>query len=239
MDDVIRFIYIYKFADGTSKNFDIRLDQANLRLIANQPANMPLWAALSFNKCEHCPLQEEDHTYCPVAANLSGIVEEFKNFLSHERVSVTVVCEERIYGKETTVQGGLSPLLGIIMTTSGCPIMEQLKPMVRFHLPFASLDETIFRGVSMYLLAQLFRQQDGKAAAWSLDGLGPIYTDVGRVNRDFANRMRAAARKDANVNALVNLDVFASMMTFAAEDTLNRLKPYYAALIERDQAPPK
>ncbi len=53
------------------------------------------------------------------------------------------------------------------------------------------------------------------------------------MNRDFAKRMRAAAKKDANVNALVNLDVFASMMTFAAEDTLLRLKPYYAALIDR------
>ncbi len=233
MDDVIRFIYIYKFADGTSKSFDIRLRQADLLLVANRPADIPLWASLSFNKCEHCALKDEVHTYCPVAANLSGIVEEFKNFLSHEKVSVTVVCEERIYGKETTVQGGLSPLLGIIMTTSGCPVMEQLKPMVRFHLPFASLDETIFRGVSMYLLAQYFRQQDGKAAALSLEGLGPIYTEVGMVNRDFANRMRAAAKKDANVNALVNLDVFASMMQFAAEDTLARLKPYYRALIDR------
>ncbi len=233
MDDVIRFIYIYKFADGTSKSFDIRLRQTDLLLIANRPADIPLWAALPFNKCGHCPLKDEEHTYCPVAANLSGIVEEFKNFLSHEKVSVTVVCEERIYGKETTVQGGLSPLLGIIMTTSGCPVMEQLKPMVRFHLPFASLDETIFRGVSMYLLAQYFRQQDGGAASLSLDGLGPIYTEVGMVNRDFANRMRAAAKKDANVNALVNLDVFASMMQFAAEDTLARLKPFYRALIER------
>ena len=233
MDNEIRFIYIYKFADGTSKNFDLRLAQSNLRLLARQPADLPLWALLTYEKCENCPLNEKEHAYCPIAANLAGVVEEFRNFLSHEKVSVTVVCEERIYGKETTVQGGLSPLLGIIMTTSGCPVMEQLKPMVRFHLPFASLDETIFRGVAMYLLAQYFRQQEGKPASWSLEGLPPIYTEVGMVNRDFAKRMRAAAKKDANVNALVNLDVFASMMQFAAEDTLNRLKPYYQALIDR------
>ena len=234
MDNSIRFIYIYQFADGRSKHFDLHLDGSDLRLMASQPPDLPLWAMLSYEKCEHCPLDEQQFTYCPIAANLAGIVEEFRNFLSHERVSVTVVCEERAYGKETTVQGGLSPLLGIIMTTSGCPVMEQRKPMVRFHLPFASLDETIFRGVSMYLLAQYFRQQDGREATWSLEGLAPIYADVGRVNRDFARRMRAAAKKDANVNALVNLDVFASMMTFAAEDTLNRLKPYFAALLKRE-----
>jgi hypothetical protein len=234
MDDFFRFIYIYKFTDGSSKHFDLRLDQANLRLQARRPADLPLWALLSYEKCEHCPLNEQEHAYCPIAANLASVVEEFRNFLSHERVSVTVVCEERAYGKETTVQGGLSPMLGIIMTTSGCPVMEQLKPMVRFHLPFASLDETIFRGVTMYLLAQYFRQQDGKSATLSLEGLVPIYADVGKVNRDFAKRMRAAAKKDANVNALVNLDVFASMMTFAAEDTLNRLRPYFSALIDRE-----
>jgi hypothetical protein len=110
--------------------------------------------------------------------------------------------------------------------------MEQLKPMVRFHLPFASLDETIFRGVTMFLTAQYFRHQDGKNPSWSLDGLGAIYSEVGQVNRDFASRMRAAAKKDANVNALVNLDVFASMMTLAAEDTLSRLKPYFSALLK-------
>jgi hypothetical protein len=233
MDDEIRFIYIYQFTDGTRKHFDIHLGQTDLRLRAKRPHDLPLWALLTYEKCEHCPLNELENAYCPVAANLAGVLEEFRNFLSHEKVSVTVVSEERIYGKDTTVQGGLSPLLGIIMTTSGCPVMEQLKPMVRFHLPFASLDETIFRGVAMYLLAQYFRQQEGKPATWSLDDLPPIYNEVGMVNRDFAKRMRTAARKDANVNALVNLDVFASMMQFAAEDTLSRLKPHYKALIDR------
>jgi len=232
MDNEIRFVYSYKFNDGSTKHFDLRLDSANLHLIGKRPENLPLWAMLPFNKCSICPLSEKDHAYCPISANFAGIVEEFKNFLSHERVSVTVACEERFYSKETTIQGGLSPLLGIIMTTGGCPIMEQLKPMVRFHLPFASLDETIFRGVTMYLTAQYFRHHDGKEATWSLDGLQKIYTEVGQVNQGFANRMRAAAKKDANVNALVNLDVFASMMTLAAEDSLAKLKPYFSALIK-------
>jgi hypothetical protein len=232
MEDQIRYVFIYKFKDGTTKHFDLRLDPTTLLLKAKRPASLPLWALLSFNKCSICPLSESDHAYCPISANFAGIVEEFKNFLSHERVSVTVACEERFYGKETTIQGGLSPLLGIIMTTGGCPIMEQLKPMVRFHLPFASLDETIFRGVSMHLVAQYFRNQDGKDASWSLDGLQKIYAEVGRVNQGFANRMRAAAKKDANVNALVNLDVFASMMTLAADETLQKLRPHYSALLD-------
>jgi hypothetical protein len=34
------------------------------------------------------------------------------------------------------------------------------------------------------------------------------------------------------VNALVNLDVFTSMMTLAVEDTPGRLKPYFSALLK-------
>ena len=231
MDDQIRFVYTYKFKDGSAKHFDLHLDAANLLLITEKQEDLPLWALLPFNKCAICPLSEKDHVYCPICANLAGIVEQFKNFLSHEKVSVTVACDERFYGKETTVQGGLSPLLGIIMTTSGCPVMEQLKPMVRFHLPFASLDETIFRMVSMYLFVQYYRNQDGKPAEWNLDGLLKAYAEVSIVNRDFANRLRDAAKKDANINALVNLDCIAAMMPFAAEETLKSLKPYFAAYL--------
>ncbi len=107
--------------------------------------------------------------------------------------------------------------------------MERLKPMVRFHLPFASLTETIFRMVSMHLMAQYFLNQEGKAADWKLTGLENIYAEVGQVNRDFAQRLADAAKKDANVNALVNLDCFATMVPLAAEETLNEIKSYFSA----------
>ena len=38
-------------------------------------------------------------------------------------------------------QAIISPL-GIYMVTSGCPIMNKLRPMVRFHPPFATIAET-------------------------------------------------------------------------------------------------
>lgn len=60
--------------------------------------------------------------------------------------------EERTYSKDTLLQQGLASLLGIVMTTSGCPVLEPLKPMVRFHLPFATLTETVYRMVSMCLV---------------------------------------------------------------------------------------
>jgi hypothetical protein len=159
------------------------------------------------------------------------IVETFKDRLSHEQVSVEVVTGERTYRKSTTIQEGLSSLKGIVMTTSGCPVMERLKPMVRFHLPFATLEETSFRMIAMYLVAQYYRRQKGLAADDSLGGLEQIYADVTEVNKCFARRLLEATKKDANLNALVNLDCFAEMVPLTAEEMLAEFEPYFAAYL--------
>ncbi len=231
MAEPIEIDYYYEFKSGAKTGFRLRLDRETLGLMLDKKGEPPLWTLLNHKRCGNCPLDEKKHLYCPVAVNFADIAEPFKDMLSHENVSVTVRTSERTFSKETTIQMGLSPLIGIIMTTSGCPIMEHLKPMVRFHLPFASLDETIFRMVSMYLLVQYYRSQDEKQAAWNLDGLMKVYAEVSVVNKDFANRLRDAAKKDANINALVNLDCFAAMMPFAAEESLKNLKPYFAAYL--------
>ncbi len=65
--------------------------------------------------------------------------------------------------------------MGIYMVTSGCPVMGKLKPMVKFHLPFASGEETSYRMVTMYLLAQFFKYKNGKEPDWDLKNLVKIY----------------------------------------------------------------
>jgi hypothetical protein len=227
-----KIIYAYRFEDGSTIKFDLSLDPETLALTMPREQRLPEWTLLGNNQCRICPLDEQHHPHCPVAAYLAGVVEKFRTFVSHDKVSVACVVEERTYSKNTTVQMGLSPLVGIIMTTSGCPILEQLKPMVRFHLPFASLEETIFRMVSMYLVAQYLRKQAGKTAEWSLDGLAKIYARVSEVNNDFADRLTAASQNDVNVNALVNLDAFARMVPLAADSILRKISPYFSALLK-------
>ena len=163
MGTPITIAYTYTFKNGTIKKFTMVLDRATLALQLEKRPNPPLWALLTHKKCENCPLNEREHLYCPVALNFADIAEQFKDIVSHENVDVTVATEERTYSRSTTIQAGLSPLIGIIMTTSGCPVMAHLKPMVRFHLPFASLDETIFRMATMYLMAQYLQKLDGAA----------------------------------------------------------------------------
>jgi hypothetical protein len=231
MKSYFKITYGYKFDSGATIQFNLVMDEQTLLLVSEDRPATPEWMRLGYHKCALCPLDERTHASCPVAANLAGISEKFKQFASHDRVSVAVLVEERTYSKNTTVEQGLSPLIGIIMTTSGCPIMEQLKPMVRYHLPFASVDETVFRMVSMYLVAQYLRRQAGATTESGLEGLKKIYSEVGQVNRDFSERLSGAAQSDANVNALVHLDAFAKIIPLAADDLLKKIAPYFSALL--------
>lgn len=232
MDNSIRIDYSFGFKDGSLKTFPVRLDGETLSLISEANPSPPQWTELGENKCSHCPLDDASHRHCPVALNLAVIAEAFNEHFAYEEVEVTVSTEERTYSKQTSIQEGLGSLLGVIMVTSGCPLMEHLKPMARFHLPFATLLETVFRMASMHFMAQYFLKQDGKPFDLKLDGLEEIYGEVSQVNRDFALRLANAAEKDANANALVNLDCFAAMIPLVAEDTLKEIMPYFSAYLK-------
>lgn len=233
MDGFIDIEYSFRFKDGSVKSFGIRLDERDLRFIRPDTSIAPPpWSVLGYNRCTNCPLDPAAENHCPIALNLAEIVEGFKDYFAFEDVSVTVKTAERTFMKDTTIQEGLGGMIGIVMVTSGCPVMEKLKPMVRFHLPFASITETIFRTVSMYIIGQFFVLRDGKEPNWSLSGLEEIYEQVGAVNRDFSIRLRDAAKKDANVNALVNLDCFATMVSLTAEDILEELKHHYSSYLK-------
>jgi hypothetical protein len=232
MSEHLKIAYEFKFSNSPVKKLDILLDKETLALTAEQSRELPAWAQLEFHQCSNCPLNKTLIPNCPIAANIASITQKFRDVTAADRVAVTVTVKERSYYKETLMQEGLSPLLGIIMTTSGCPVMEPLKPMVRYHLPFASLDETVFRMISMYLVAQFLRSQSGKKPEWDLKGLARIYGEVKKLNKDFGQRMIAASHNDANVHALVKLNVFAVMVPLEIEKTLKDILPNYTLYLK-------
>lgn len=217
--------YEFTRPGGTPVAFTVTLDAHTGLNLAQPPKAIPEWAKLSFQKCPNCPLNEATSPACPVALQLSEVVDAFRDMFSYDRVSARVMMAERTYERtDLAVQAALSPLIGLIMVTSGCPILGKLRPQVRFHLPFATELETIARATSMYLLAQYFVAQKGGTPDWSLEGLAEIYRATGIVNRAFANRLRAAAPKDANVNALIRLNTFSQAMPQTIEEHMEELK---------------
>jgi hypothetical protein len=127
--------YQFDFEGGRQRVYEIQLDPKSLDFQTQKISPMPAWANLTTNQCSHCPLTADKSPTCPIAANLAGLVDAFKDEVSHTKAKVTVTTQERSYIKETDVQTGLYGIVGIIMATSGCPVMNFLKPMARFQNP--------------------------------------------------------------------------------------------------------
>lgn len=233
MPDPITITYNFDFEDGRDKTFLIRLDRETLDFINKESEDVPEWANLTYHQCKNCPLSESENKYCPVAYNLKELTGKFSAILSHENVFVSVTTEDRTYKKKTTIEEALSSLMGIIMATSGCPVLDHLKPMVRFHLPFASPAETTIRSLSMYLLAQflLHKHKNTHAINLNLDDFENIFSEINEVNNDFSHRLRSAEDKDANLSALSNLDCNATLVSLTIDDTLEELKQYFTAYL--------
>ena len=227
MSETFSINYLFRFNNGEEQQIPLLLDEHTLALIARQEPVFPFWTELTFHQCNGCPLDPATSPHCPIALHLARIVDIFKDHISCEDVTVEVTDSQRRYSKETTLQTGLGALMGIIMVSGGCPLMDPLRPLVRFHLPFASMEETEFRIVSMYLVAQYIRAGKGKTPDWSLAGLQQIYDRIQLVNRAFAGRLRSACSKDANVNAIVILDCFAKGVPFAVKTALRDYEHYF------------
>ena len=197
---------------------------------------MPAWTRLDFCQCPNCPYDLGSRIYCPLAVNLVDIIKKFDGLLSYEKVYLKVVTEEREVSRRTTVQHGMSSLMGLAIAASGCPHTSFFSPMAHFHMPLSSVRETVFRAVSSYLLSQYFLKQDGKRADFELNGLTEIYKNMQVVNIATANRLRAATESDSTVNAIILLDTYAQalpiMMDTALEEIKKMYAPYYASLMK-------
>lgn len=219
----LRYLYRFHFDDGVKQEFEITLDAVTLELRRRPDAVTPEWTKLNYYQCENCPLGDEVPS-CPVAVNLSNLIETFKDSISHVNTRVTVEAPDRTYVKDTTLQKGLSSIIGIYMVTSNCPVMDQLRPMVRFHLPFATTEETIYRAVSMHLTKQYFVMRHGGKPDWELQNLGQIYKAISEVNAGMSRRLTHASKRDANVNAVVILSSFGNTVDSSLENGLDEIE---------------
>lgn len=224
--------YEFFFQNGRTEIFTLRFKEPLLDIESFTIKTNEQWTLLGFKKCALCSLKEEDHQYCPVARNLSYVLMHFKDDISYEQVTVKVTFNERKIEKHTTLEEGVSPLMGLIMATSGCPILDRFKPMAFIHQPFSNETETIFRAVSIYFIAQYIREKNNFEPDWQLTHFTEMYSHVNQVNKDFSERLRAIKGKDANINALLLLDLFAQVGTFSfSENWMKQIEPLFHAYL--------
>jgi hypothetical protein len=226
--------YKFSFAQGAPREFLITLNPRNLKLIAARPENPPSWTQLEYNKCPNCPLDPMKHPQCPIALSIIDVVEFFKDLVSYEKTYISIESGSRTFIGTVPLQEAIKSLVGVFMITSGCPILDQLRPMMRTALPFPNMEESVYRLLSMYLFAQYFLMRDGKKPDWELKSLLQLCNDVQVVNRSFFKRLRTLKVKDASLNALVAIDsVAAYTASFLEEDNLDEIRMLFQPYLEQ------
>ena len=231
MNAPLHIRYRFELPDGSQSILDFSFDAVDFRLLNEPPLAAPFWTELGFNQCSNCPLSDADTLRCPAALHMANAVEQLKALVSFDTVAVTVVQVERTAYAETSVQTALSSVLGLIMATSGCPWTDHLRPMARFHVPFASEAETLYRTVGMYLMA---RELACGGSAGGFVALERLYENLHVVNRDMSRRLGAATRTDPARNAIALLDAYTALLPAALETSLEELKPLFDAWKNRN-----
>jgi hypothetical protein len=217
------YIYTFLFPTDDTINFTVTIDPATQQ-INTCPIVAPEWARLQFHQCAPCPLQQEEHFFCPVALSIAELVTTFKKIASFVKCTVLCVSPERTVSKETIVQEGLASILGLLMAVSGCPIMDFFKPLARFHLPFATVDESIFRIVSVYMLRQYYRKDVSLNDRDFLEDIKDRYALVKEVNKGILERILNITELDADKNAIVTLSSLGQILEMEIDANLESLQ---------------
>jgi hypothetical protein len=220
--------YNLAFASGLKESFFVMVDPETFITPDDDKVAAPDWALLENNKCSHCPYQSSEKKYCPVAKNLSKASEAFKDHRSFEEITCFVTTDARFYGKKTDLQTALFSLFGLIMASSSCVHLNLFKPMARFHLPFSTSVETIVRALGMYLTSEYLKTLEDQNHKIDLQGLLDKYADIEKLNQGIIKRIRTLKGGDANKNAIVILDSFASLLPLQISSGLTEIKTIFA-----------
>ena len=228
--------YILK---STEMDFTIDLvfDTKNFSLLNFNAAEKD-WTRLAFHKCSHCPLDQKDFPFCPLANAIDDVISKIHHFLSYDEVHAQVEFKSRIISSDITMQRALSSLLGLIIPTSGCPHTKYFRPMSRYHQPFADTDEIIYRATTMFLLAQYFIHKKSGCIPTDFSRLEMIYNNIHIVNAQICKRLREFCENDSPLNAITILDMLTVSIQSALKHDLDKFESYFSAFNEDIVPPP-
>jgi hypothetical protein len=215
--------YHFRLESGAVHSFSVDFDRP--------PAGgeLPEWTLLESDKCPHCPLPGAPGARCPAAADLVPIVEKFSALSSIDKIDVIVATPEYEARKHTDTQTALSALMGLILATSGCPILGRLRPLAHTHRPFATSTELVYRIVSMHLMGRYLRDKPA-----DLKGLERTLADIDTLNHAFAGRLNRAVKRDAGTNALIVLHSRGMLVSLSIDAEIEKIRAWFPTPFEGD-----
>ncbi len=217
--------YLFTMDDNSVLRY--RVEYERHREAQLDPEKYPAWTLLGFHQCPNCPLSLQEYSHCPAAIDAQEIVFGFNAVLSCKATTIQVKTPEREYQKYTDAQTGLRALIGFVMASSECPILAMMRGMAYYHLPFASLDEAVYRIASSYLLSQYYHMKKGHEPDFEFKGLKKYFQEMQTVNSNFLERIRDGCQADSNLNVLATLFTISSMLSLSLERHLRTQEPLF------------
>ena len=217
----------YRFALSDGRVMDFEVDRNRVFGSKEDQVEHAPWTRLDFHQCGNCPLRTDEFKHCPAAVDLEPVTARFRDIFSHEKVKMEVRTPERSYLHECDAQTGLRALLGLIMSTSACPILSQMKVLATMHLPFASMQEMTFRFCGAYLIRQFLESKNGGVADWEMNGLIDYFQQLQTLNEHCKVRLESAVTKDSNLNAMGTLFYVTLGMQMSVEENLEEFRRYF------------
>ncbi|MCA1971298.1 MAG: hypothetical protein LDL44_00520 [Caenispirillum sp.] len=221
--DVVNIMYRFQLGE-TRVDIPLRFDPVSYDLVPGDGATVADWTRLDHHQCTNCPLVPQSQRQCPFAAALAQVIPAFDGLPSIAEVEVEVVTEQRSISAATTLQRGMASVIGLVSAASGCPHTRFFRPMARFHLPFATMEETLFRAFSTHLLGEYFRSGGTSVADVGFERIRAFYAEAEKVNRGMAERLGSVAMSDAALNAIIILNSFAEVVPYFVEERLSELE---------------
>jgi hypothetical protein len=220
----------YKFTLDDGRVVEFNVDRSRQWNDAIDQQEHAPWTRLDFHQCSNCPLTSSDCRHCPAAVDLEPVAAAFTDIVSHEKVKVEVRTEERVYLKDCDAQTGLRSLTGLLMSTSGCPVLQQLRVLAEMHLPFATLNETVFRICGAYLIREYLEMKSGRTPDWDMTKLLRYFEELQTLNQEFKSRLNSAVHRDSNLNALGSLFFISMGLQLSVEENLQEFRKYFQGL---------
>jgi hypothetical protein len=229
--DPINIAYRITGPNEHTETFRVKLDHDTLTPLETLPGDLPAWTALDFHQCGNCPLSPDTTPHCPLAARLVPVIDRLGDLHSTDSVKVEVRTEERTVLGQVQAQEAISSLMGLLIAVSGCPHTAFFRPIARYHLPLASLEESLYRALCTYAMAQHIRHRRGQSVDWAWEGLEERYLQVQIVNQSLASRLRYACRNDSTVNALIMLDMLNLTLPEMSKEVDKRFETMFEAFL--------
>jgi hypothetical protein len=224
--------YLFSWSGGHA-DFELEFDEDSIALISEPPDEIPDWTSLDYCKCPNCTLDSNEVDYCPTAVSFIPVIERFRNVGSADQVEVQATVSNRRIFMTAPARRAISSVVGLLFASSGCPHTIHFRPMVRYHIPLSSENETIMRAMSMYTLAQYFKHKTGQAPDMDLEGLRKIYDELQTVNMTMAERLRSVeGTASSSVNSVILLDMYTKMIPEEIDNSLKDLAYLFKSFLD-------